>query len=218
MDSDSRFPVKVNLVKVDALRWNHNQPVSPRSCWLNGYQFTGGELVILYNINILNGIYELCCVELRWQKSYSECSDQFSRRCWAVFRVISPQFKMRSGSTFIRNRTKFARSNVQSEGSAWFCVRVADLWTSRGLCQDHDPVTLIPSQISLQKQTDVDGCHDVWMLQLWKIYSCDMYTLFIPFSSRMFQKNLSETENKTTEIYSVAVVTAASRFNPNGKK
>lgn len=194
MDSDSRFPVKVNLVKVDALRWNHNRPLRPRSCWQNGYQFTGGDLVILCNINILNGIYELCCVELRWQKSYSDDSDQCSWRCWAVFGVISPPFKMRSGSTFICNRTKFARSNVQSEGSAWFCVRVTDLWTSRGLCQDHDPVTLIPSQISLQKQTDVDGCHDVWMLQLWKIYSCNMYTLFIPFSSPWMCKKKRRTK------------------------
>lgn len=36
-----------------------------------------GELVILCNINILNVIYELCCVELRQQKSHSEDLDQF---------------------------------------------------------------------------------------------------------------------------------------------
>lgn len=200
MDSDSRFPVKVNLVKVDALRWNHNQPGSPRSCWLNGYHFTGGELVILWNINILNGIYELCCVELRWQKSYSDDSDQLSWRCWPVFGVISPQFKMRSGSTFICSRTKFAGSSVQWEGSAWSCVCVTDLWTSRGLCQDHDPVALIPSQISLQKQTDVDGCHDVWMLPLWKIYSCGMYTLFIPFSSPRTCKKKISCKRRTKQL------------------
>lgn len=192
MDSDSRFPVKVNLVKVDALQWNHNQPVSPRSCWLNGYQFTGGDLVILYNINTINVTSDLCCVELRRQKSYSDDSDQFRWKRWAVFGVVSPEFKMRSGSTFICNRTKFAKSSVQSEGSAWFCVHVTGLWTSRGLRQDHDPVALIPSQISLQKQTDVDGSYDVWMLQLWKIYNCNMYTFFfIPFSPPQMCKKIS---------------------------
>lgn len=32
---------------------------------------------------------------------------------------------------------------------------------SEGCIQHCPPVILIPSQISLQKQTDVDGCHDV---------------------------------------------------------
>lgn len=191
MDSDSRFPVKVNLVKVDALRWNHNRPVSPRSCWLSGYQFTGGELVILYNINILNGIYELCFVELRWQKSYSDDSDQFSWRCWAVFRVISPQFKW--GEELLSSATEL---NLQEAMSSQRAVRdsVCVLLTCGppgGCVRITIRLLLIPSQITLQKQTDVDGCHDVWMLQLWKIYSCNMYTLFIPLSSPlMCKKNL----------------------------
>lgn len=76
MDSDSRVPVKVNVVKVDALQWNHNRPVSPRSCLMNGYQFSAGELVILCNINI--------------PKSPSKDLDQFYWKRWAVFGVLSP--------------------------------------------------------------------------------------------------------------------------------
>lgn len=69
---------------------------------------------------------------------------------------------------------------------------------SEGCIQHRAPVILIPSQISLQKQTDVDGCHDVWMLQPWKIYT-------------FFSLNLPKKKNKTDdvmELYSVAVETA----------
>lgn len=130
-DSDSRFPVKVNLVKVDALRWNHNQPVSPGSCWLNGYQFTGGELAILNNINILNGFAVLSrdgrSHILTIQTSFPED---------AGLSLVSFLHSLKWGQDLLSSatETKFARSNVQSEGSAWFCVRVPDLWTSREGC------------------------------------------------------------------------------------
>lgn len=89
-----------------------------------------------------------------------------------------------------KKKTTFAKSSIQPEGSAWLCEHVTDLWTSKGLCQDHAPVILIPSQISLPKQTDVDGW-PVWMFELWKIYSSNIYSLFIPLSSPM-QNNLRE--------------------------
>lgn len=90
---------------------------------------------------------------------------------------------VRSGSTFICSRSKFAENHHQRAACDSACMLL--IWGPlEGCIQAHTLVILIPTQISLQKQTNVDGCHGVWMLRPWKIYA-------------FFSWNVQKKKNKT---------------------